>query len=261
MRIAMGIEYDGSAFCGWQRQQDQPSVQAALESALAQIADHPLEVVVAGRTDTGVHATAQVAHFDTTVLRSDYAWVRGANRFLPPAVSLRWAKPVPDDFHARFSALSRAYRYLICNRPHRPALQRQYMTWICAPLDADKMQEAATHLLGRHDFSAFRASSCQANHPMREIYRIEVRRQQDVIQIDVEANAFLHHMVRNIAGVLISVGSGKRPPDWVQAVLAGRDRCLAGVTALPAGLYLTQVRYPERFVLPSAVDAAEGLIC
>ena len=250
MRMAIGVEYDGSAFCGWQRQKDQPSVQEALETALSRFADHTVEVVVAGRTDTGVHGLGQVAHFDSTAQRSEYAWLRGVNAFLPPPVSLRWVKPVADDFHARFSATSRSYRYLICNLPQRPALYRQCMTWIYAPLDAARMQEAANHLLGRHDFSAFRASSCQAKHPVREIYQIVVQRQGDLVSIDIEANAFLHHMVRNIAGVLISVGSGKQPVDWVQAVLVGRDRCQAGVTALPSGLYLTRVRYPEHFAIP-----------
>ncbi|MEK8088295.1 tRNA pseudouridine(38-40) synthase TruA [Thermithiobacillus plumbiphilus] len=250
MRIAIGVEYDGSAFCGWQRQHGQPSVQAAVEAALSRVANEPIEVVVAGRTDTGVHGIGQVAHFDSSALRSEYAWVRGANAALPAAVSLRWALPVPDDFNARFSATGRAYRYLILNRPERPALRRHFVSWIYTPLDADLMQAAAGHLIGRHDFSAFRASSCQARHPVRELRRLQVTRMGDLIALDVEANAFLHHMVRNLAGVLIAVGSGQQAPGWAAEVLESRDRRLAGVTAPPAGLYLTHVSYPERFGLP-----------
>lgn len=250
MRIAVGIEYDGSAFCGWQRQNGQPSVQAAVEAALSRVANEPIEVVVAGRTDTGVHGIGQVAHFDTGALRSEYAWVRGANAALPAAVSLRWARPVADDFNARFSATGRAYRYLILNRPERPALRRHFVSWIYAPLDADRMQLAAEHLIGRHDFSAFRASSCQAKHPVRELRRLQVTRMNDLIALEVEANAFLHHMVRNLAGVLIAVGSGQQAPGWAAEVLESRDRRLAGVTAPPSGLYLTHVSYPQHFGLP-----------
>ena len=250
MRIAVGVEYDGSAFCGWQRQHGQPSVQTAVEEALSRVANEPIEVVVAGRTDTGVHGIGQVAHFDTRAIRSDYAWVRGANATLPAAVSLRWAHPVPDDFNARFSATGRAYRYLILNRPERPALRRHFVSWIYTPLDADRMQLAADNLIGRHDFSAFRASSCQAKHPVRELRRLQVTRKGDLVALDVEANAFLHHMVRNLAGVLIAVGSGQQAPGWVAEVLESRDRRLAGVTAPPSGLYLTHVSYPERFGLP-----------
>lgn len=250
MRIAIGVEYDGSAFCGWQRQHGQPSVQAAVEEALSRVADAPIEVVVAGRTDTGVHGLAQVAHFDTGAQRSVHAWVMGANANLPKAVSLRWAMPVPEDFHARFSATGRSYRYLILNRPQRPAVRRHFVSWVYPPLDEARMQAAADLLIGRHDFSAFRASACQAKHPVRELRRLQVRRQGELLAIDAEANAFLHHMVRNLAGVLIAVGSGKQPPAWAREVLEGRDRRLAGITAPPEGLYLTGVTYPAHFGLP-----------
>lgn len=250
-RIAVGVEYDGSVFCGWQSQAGQASVQAAVEAALSRVADGPVHVTVAGRTDTGVHGLGQVAHFDTDARRREYAWLRGANANLPGAVSLRWAREVPADFHARFSARARSYRYLILNRPQRPALRRHFTSWVYLPLDEKRMQAGAEYLVGRHDFSAFRASACQARHPVRELYRLAVTRRGDYIAIDVEANAFLHHMVRNLAGVLIAIGSGKYPPEWARDVLESRDRRLGGVTAPAEGLYLVGVEYPERFGLPA----------
>ena len=247
MRIAMGIEYDGSRFSGWQRQPHAGSVQAALEHALSHVADHPVEVVCAGRTDAGVHATAQVVHFDSAAVRSLRGWMLGTNSNLPPEVCVTWAQHVEPDFHARFSAIGRQYRYTILNRPMRPALLRDRVSWDYRPLDADRMDEAGRVLIGKQDFSSFRALACQAKHPVREIYSLDVRRSGDFIYLDVAANAFLHHMVRNIAGTLMAVGCGDRPVEWVAEVLAARDRALSGVTAPAGGLYLVQVRYPARF--------------
>ena len=250
MRIALGIEYDGSAFSGWQTQEGVPTVQEAVEQALSKVADHPVAVTCAGRTDAGVHAACQVVHFDTEAQRPDHAWVFGANANLPPEVSVLWARPVPADFHARFSAFRRRYRYVIFQRPVRPT----YLAWRCAweyrPLDETAMARAAQYLLGEHDFSAYRAQACQAKSPVRTVYRLDVVRHGDFVVIDVEANAFLHHMVRNIAGVLMDIGAGKRPPEWAWEVLATRERRLGGVTAPPHGLYLQRIFYPPRFDLP-----------
>lgn len=250
MRWALGVEYDGSDFVGWETQHNGPSVQAAVEEALARVAAHPVPTVCAGRTDSGVHAWEQVIHFDTAVSRSPRSWTLGANANLPAGISVLWAHPVPDDFSARFSALSRRYRYLIYNRPIRLANLRRRMTWWRRPLDVEAMRCAAVHLLGEHDFSAFRASGCQARTPVRTLSRLDVERTGEVVSLDVEANAFLHHMVRNIAGVLMAVGIGRFPPEWARQVLDGRDRRLGGVTAPPGGLYLYTVRYPEKYHLP-----------
>lgn len=256
MRIALGIEYDGSDFHGWQTQDGVPSVQEALEQALSNVADHPVRVVVAGRTDTGVHALNQVAHFDTHARRDMRGWVFGANSQLPRGVAVLWAQPVDETFHARFSARARRYRYVILNRPSRPGLLHNRVTWECRPLDEARMHAAAAHLLGEHDFSAYRALGCQAKSPVRTLHRLEVRRQGEFITIDAEANGFLHHMVRNIAGVLIAVGCGKADPDWAREVLEGRDRTLGGVTAPPGGLYFVAVRYPEPYRFPEAPGSA-----
>lgn len=250
MRIALGIEYDGAGFSGWQRQSHVPSAQAALETALSQVADEPLQVVCAGRTDAGVHALGQVVHFDTAVERSRRAWVLGGNSNLPAEISIRWAEAVSDEFHARYSATARVYRYVILNRPVRSALQRLYAAWIHSPLDAERMHSAAQYLVGEHDFSAFRAAGCQAKTPNREIFSIVVRRDDEHVIIDVRGNAFLQHMVRNIAGVLIAVGSGDREPVWAKTVLDGRDRCAGGITAPAHGLTFMQVEYPRLFALP-----------
>ncbi|MCL5980867.1 MAG: tRNA pseudouridine(38-40) synthase TruA [Gammaproteobacteria bacterium] len=249
-RWALGIEYDGSGFCGWQRQVGQASVQAAVETALTRIAQQAVEVVVAGRTDTGVHALCQVAHFDTTVDRPDSAWVRGGSVYLPEAVSIRWARPVETAFHARFSATARRYRYIILNRRQRPALFRQHYAWVYRPLQVERMQAAARSLLGTHDFSAFRAAACQARQPVRELRLLQVSRRGEQVIIDAEADGFLHHMVRNLAGVLIAIGAGERPVSWAAEVLASRDRRLAGTTAPPGGLYFVAPRYPDAFALP-----------
>lgn len=251
MRVALGVQYDGSAFRGWQTQRaGVRTVQGCLEQALTQVADHPVQLICAGRTDAGVHGAGQVVHFDTTALRSARAWVLGANANLPADVSLLWAHEVADDFHARFSALARRYRYLIYNQHCRSALWWQRATWCYQPLDAERMHAAGQWLVGEHDFSSFRAAECQARHPIRAIRELTVQRRGDGVVLEVEANAFLHHMVRNIAGVLMAIGAGDRPTEWAREVLERRDRTQGGVTAAAAGLYLVRVRYPERFGLP-----------
>lgn len=252
MRIAAGIEYDGRPFCGWQYQDHAPSVQAEVEQAFSKVADHDLRVVCAGRTDTGVHGIGQVIHFDTEAVRSDYSWLRGTNTNLPASVSVQWVKQVDDDFHARFSAQKRAYRYVICNRPERTAVFNGLVTWNHVPLELERMRQAASYLVGEHDFSSFRAAGCQAKSPMRTIHKLALGQQNEFIVIDIEANAFLHHMVRNIAGVLMTIGSGEMPVEWAQQVLEHRDRKLGGVTASAAGLYLTRVEYPDQFNIPQA---------
>jgi len=249
VRIVCGIEYDGTGYNGWQRQSHRVSVQAVVESALAFVADHPVTVVCAGRTDAHVHATWQVIHFDTAAQRSVRSWVLGANSRLPDDVRLLWACQVDDRFHARFSALSRQYRYVILNRPVASALKRNHASWIYKPLDSALMAAGGEYLLGEHDFSTFRAVACQAKNPVRTIRRLEVSRDHDYVYIDVEANAFLHHMVRNIAGVLISVGSGEHQPAWVAELLDFRDRTQGGITAPAQGLYLVGVGYPDNYAI------------
>lgn len=250
-RIALGLEYDGSAFAGWQSQAHARGVQAVVEEALSKVADHAVAVTAAGRTDAGVHALAQVIHFDTSASRSERGWVRGATSYLPSQVSVLWARPVSDAFHARYSAQARRYRYVILNRVPRPALAAQRACWVRDPLDVARMQAGARHLIGEHDFSSFRASQCQSRTPMRHLHRISVERRGQLIVLEVCANAFLHHMVRNIAGVLIAIGTGERSPDWAAEVLAARDRTQGGVTAAAAGLYLVGVRYAAALGLPS----------
>lgn len=252
MRIALGLEYDGTPFSGWQYQEGVETVQRCVERALSQIADHPVRVSCAGRTDAGVHATGQVIHFESDAPRSMRAWVMGVNANLPKTICVLWAKPVGEDFHARFSAQRRSYRYVLFNRPVRPTFLAHRVTWEYRPLDAVSMAEAAQYLVGEHDFSSFRALECQAKHPVRTLYRLDVSRAGQMIYLDAEANGFLHHMVRNIAGVLVAIGAGERPAEWAQQVLAHRDRTLGGVTAPAHGLYLTQVQYPPHFALPHA---------
>lgn len=249
MRIALSVEYDGSAYCGWQVQAHSPSVQAVLEKALSSVADEPIRVIAAGRTDTGVHALGQVVHFDTSRERPQRAWLRGVNTRLPGDVRILGGHPVADDFHARFSAIARHYRYLILNRPQAPAVGHERVAWEPRPLDVPAMQIAAGQLLGEHDFSAFRAASCQSRSPWRTLHRLDIARHGPWLVIDVVANAFLHHMVRNLVGTLLDIGTGKRPPAWAGELLAGRDRTLAGRTAPPAGLYLAAVHYPPRYGL------------
>ena len=251
MRIALGIEYDGSEFCGWQLQKDNVrTVQGELEQALGKVANHEVRVTCAGRTDTGVHATEQVIHFDTDAVRDERAWVYGTNANLPKDVVVLWARPVADDFHARFSAERRAYRYVIFTREVRPTFLAYRVTWHYKPLDTQRMQEAGNLLLGEHDFSSYRAVACQAKSPVRTLHRLQVSSQGPFIFIDVEANAFLHHMVRNIAGVLMAIGEGEKTVPWSREVLEARDRTLGGVTASPHGLYLTRVGYPGKFAIP-----------
>ncbi|KAA9132069.1 tRNA pseudouridine(38-40) synthase TruA [Marinihelvus fidelis] len=253
MRIALGIEYDGRAFYGWQTQRQEPTVQATLERALSKVANHPVSVICAGRTDTGVHARCQVVHFDTNSERQARSWILGANANLPSTVCVLWAQPVPEEFHARFTALGRRYCYRLLNRWVRPAVDAGLVSWERQHLDADAMNEAAQALVGEHDFSAFRSAGCRANHPVRTIREISVRREGEHVDIEVAANAFLYHMVRNIAGTLLPVGRGERPVDWVAEVLHGKDRTRAGVTAMPDGLYFMSVRYPAEFGLPEGV--------
>jgi tRNA pseudouridine38-40 synthase len=250
-RIALGVEYDGSAFAGWQRQAHARSVQAELQQALATVATQPVETTAAGRTDAGVHALAQVVHFDTNVERPLQAWVLGTNGACADDLSVQWAKVVPDSFHARYSARSRSYIYRILNQPERPSLERRHVCWVRRPLDAARMHTAAQSLLGTHDFSAFRASECQSKLPVRHLLEIEVERTGAYVDLRVRANAFLHHMVRNIAGTLLAVGKGDREPEWVADVLSRRDRRHAGPTAPPQGLYFAGVEYPDEFGLPS----------
>ncbi|MGZ8218203.1 tRNA pseudouridine(38-40) synthase TruA [Methylomagnum sp.] len=247
MRIALGIEYDGSAFAGWQWQPGKRTIQTVLEEALGFVANEPVRVVCAGRTDAGVHALEQVVHFDTEVIRKPGSWLMGTNTALPEDVRVLWVREVAEDFHARYSAIARFYRYVILNRPMRSALRRRQVTWHYAPLDADAMQAAANHLIGEHDFSSFRAQACQSKSPNRFMHFIHVRREEDRVVIDLCANAFLHHMVRNIAGVLMEIGTGKRPPEWAGELLRARDRKLGGVTAPSDGLYLAGIYYPETF--------------
>lgn len=260
MRYAAGIEYDGSAFLGWQRLSHGASVQGAVESALSYVADEALEVICAGRTDAGVHARCQVVHFDSDRPRGDRAWLMGANSRLPSAVCLRWVQPVADDFHARYAATARRYCYTILNRPVRPAIGRACLTWERQPLDVARMHAAAQALLGEHDFSAFRTAACQARSPNRRVDAVRVRRADEQVVVDIQANAFLHHMVRNIVGSLLPVGRGERPVEWLAALLAGRDRAVAGPTAPPSGLLFVGPLYPSRFGLPAEVTggAAEA---
>jgi len=260
MRIAIGIEYDGSGYSGWQRQRSGIGVQQRVEEAITAVADHPVEVVCAGRTDTGVHATGQVAHFDTDSRRSDRGWLLGINSHLPDDVSITWARPVDDAFHARYSATARSYRYVILNRLVRSALFRDRAWWVHQPLDAEAMQTAALTLLGEHDFSAFRAAGCQASTPVREITAISVHRDGVWVVLDVTANAFLMHMVRNIAGSLVAIGSGDRPVDWLAGLVEQRDRTSAGVAAPPSGLTLVEVVYPAAYGLPRSSKLAWSLL-
>lgn len=251
-RIALGIEYDGANYSGWQRQHHKPSVQEHLEKALSKVASHPVIVFCAGRTDAGVHASGQVVHFDTAAIRQDPAWTRGVNSHLPKDIRVCWSKKVASTFDARRSALSRRYYFVIVNRPVPPGILHNAMTWVLPTLDVALMQEGAKYLLGEHDFSAFRASQCQAKSAVRTMHAIDVTRtENDLILLDVTANAFLQHMVRNIAGTLIAVGQKKYPPSWIAEVLASKDRRKAGITAPPQGLYLVKVNYPSCFEIPT----------
>jgi tRNA pseudouridine38-40 synthase len=250
MRIALGVEYDGSQFFGWQSQVGGHTVQDSLRAAISSIANESTDIVAAGRTDAGVHALEQVVHFDTNVERPLTAWVRGVNALLPKSIAVLWAHSVPEEFHARFSAHARSYRYCLMNRPVRAAVQYGKIGWYHAPLDVELMREAAQYLLGEHDFSAFRASECQAKSPIKNLTQLDISRQDDTIIFDLSAGAFLHHMVRNIVGCLIYVGNGKHPPQWIQQVLQGRERKFAAPTFAPDGLYLRRISYDPKWGLP-----------
>ncbi|MDO8954188.1 MAG: tRNA pseudouridine(38-40) synthase TruA [Gammaproteobacteria bacterium] len=250
MRIALGLEYLGSQYFGWQKQIGHPTIQETLEKALSQVADHPVTIFSAGRTDTGVHASAQVVHFDTTAQRRDLAWTFGVNSLMPDSIRVQWIKAVPDSFHARFSAMSRSYRYIIHNSRVKSAILSQQMTWHPIPLDVTAMQEAAQYLIGRHDFTSYRSSDCQAHSPVRNLMICNVIRKGDLVIIEVKANGFLHHMVRNLAGVLVKIGEAKMPPEWAREVLLARDRRAAAKMLGPDGLYLTEIGYPQEYQLP-----------
>ncbi|WP_140908901.1 tRNA pseudouridine(38-40) synthase TruA [Cognatiluteimonas lumbrici] len=265
-RFALGVEYDGGRFSGWQRldrpdgpKRSEATVQAALEEALSFVAGHPVHTTCAGRTDAGVHAACQVVHFDSDAKREPRGWMLGATSRLPPEVCVRWCVPVADDFNARFSAVARRYRYRILNRPVRPALGRQYLAWERLPLDAGAMHRAAQALVGEHDFSAFRTVHCQAPHARRNLQRIVVLRQGEVVEVELQANAFLHHMVRNIVGSLLPVGRGEAGEGWPAELLRGRDRTLAGPTAPAAGLVFLGPCYPPRWGLPEEVTVPEPM--
>jgi len=258
-RIALGIEYDGSRFLGWQTQPGGGTVQDALEAALSGIADAPIGVTCAGRTDRGVHARAQVVHFDTGAERPDSAWVRGVNAMLPEAMAVRWSQRVDPDFHARYAARSRTYRYVLLNRPVRPALAARYAGWHHAPLEVEPMREAAALLLGQHDFSAFRAAECQAKSPVRTLHSIAIEREGERIEFTLRANAWLQHMVRNIVGTLVYVGKGKHRPQWAAQLLESRERARAAPTFGPEGLYLEAVEYEPRWNIPAATAGKTAL--
>jgi tRNA pseudouridine38-40 synthase len=252
MRIALGVEYEGTHYHGWQDQGNIPTIQRSLETALSKVANQPVQITCAGRTDRGVHATGQVIHFDTQTVRKPDAWVLGANSYLPPDVSVRWVKIIDENFHARFSAISRHYQYVIYNHAIRPSISRSVVTWHYRELDVERMAEATKYLLGEHDFSSFCATNYQSRTAKRDIRFLTVSRKNNLIVVDIVANSFLQHMVRNIVGVLMEVGEGKRSPYWCKEVLDAKNRTVAGETAPPHGLYLVQVAYPDQFQLPAA---------
>ncbi|MET1218056.1 MAG: tRNA pseudouridine(38-40) synthase TruA [Glaciecola sp.] len=251
-KYALCVEYCGADFYGWQRQENVPSVQQTLESALSKIANHSVQVQCSGRTDAGVHATYQVVHFTTSAKRDDKAWVLGVNSHLPDSISVKWVQSVADDFHARFSATARRYRYVIYNDRARPGILNKGVTHIYQPLDEQKMHHAAQCLLGEQDFTSFRAALCQSNTPFRNVHHVYVFRVGKYVVMDIKANAFLHHMVRNIIGSLIEIGAGNQPVEWMAELLAKKDRTLAAATAKPYGLYFVDVDFPEQYRLPAS---------
>ena len=250
----MGVEYNGQNYCGWQYQDHSPSVQQTVEQAISVVANHPVRVFCSGRTDTGVHGLGQVIHFDSESRREPHSWVFGSNANLPKDIAILWAKEVSAEFHARYSALGRIYRYVILNRRIRPALLDTRASWDYRPLDEQRMREAARHLIGEHDFSSYRALACQAKSPVRHLLRLDVSRHGDLVILELEANGFLHHMVRNIAGVLMTIGAGEADILWSRQVLEERDRTRGGITAPPDGLYFVGVRYPPAFAIPELLS-------
>ena len=249
-KIALGVEYLGARFSGWQSQTGLRCVQSEVEKALSKVADEPIAIVCAGRTDTGVNATNQVIHFDTTIIRKDVGWTLGVNTHLPDDIAVTWVKEVNDDFHARFSATARRYRYIIYNNRLRSAILSSGISHHHYPLDEKLMHQGAQHLVGKHDFTSFRTVHCQSHSPIRTIKHCEITRKGEYIIVDIKANAFLHHMVRNIVGSLMRVGQSQESTSWIKEVLELKNRCLAGVTAPPEGLYFVEVDYPEQFNLP-----------
>ncbi|OGT38441.1 MAG: tRNA pseudouridine(38-40) synthase TruA [Gammaproteobacteria bacterium RIFCSPHIGHO2_12_FULL_37_14] len=250
MRIALGIEYNGHDFFGWQVQRDVVTIQGSLQDALSKVANEPIYLFCAGRTDANVHAKGQVVHFDTKAKRHVDAWIWGTNSYLPSAIVVKWARQVDYSFHARFSALTRRYRYIIFNHPVRPAILSHQVVWHYYPLDILRMQQAAAYLIGEQNFTSFRSSQCSAKSPMRNIIEFTIQRHHDFVVFEIEANAFLHHMVRNIAGVLMKIGAGFKNPEWMQEVLFAKNRRAAAETAPPEGLYLSLVRYPNPYIFP-----------
>jgi tRNA pseudouridine38-40 synthase len=259
MRIALGIEYAGCHYFGWQKQDISPTVQEVLESALSEVADEKIRVVCAGRTDTGVHALQQVVHFDTSSNREPQAWLLGTNTKLPKDVAVTWVLDVEEDFHARFSAEERTYQYLILNRRARPAIFNGLVTWQHQQLDFERMKQASLCLIGEHDFSSYRAVACQANSPIRTVHKLEIEQFDEWFVITIRANAFLHHMVRNIAGVLMAIGTGKQEVKWAEEVLVAKDRTAGGITAKPDGLYLVNIKYPVKYTIPNPITLMDKL--
>lgn len=250
MRWALGVEYDGSEYFGWQRQAEVDSIQSQVEMALSSIANEPIDVQCAGRTDAGVHATGQVIHFETNAIRNEGAWTLGINSKLPDNIAVRWVKAVDDSFHARFSATARRYRYVIYNHHLRPGILRRGVSHYLGEIDENKMHRAAQSLIGEQDFTSFRAIHCQSKTPFRNVHKVSVTRQGMYVMVDIKANAFLHHMVRNIVGSLLEIGLGRQNEDWMAYLLSLKDRNQAAATAKPNGLYLVDVTYPDEFQLP-----------
>ena len=250
MKVALGLEYNGTNFSGWQIQPSQRTIQACLIKALYAITNRESKITAAGRTDSGVHALQQVVHFETSAKRNERNWVLGLNSHLPDDINVTWAKAVDDDFSARFSALNRSYRYLILNRVSRSAIHDKKMWWVFNPLDIERMQAAADRLVGHYDFSAFRAKLCQAHSPVKTIEKIQITKQGDCIAIDVKAQSFLHHMVRNLVGVIVPIGEGRQAIEWATEVLESRDRGQGGITSPPEGLYFINAEYPDQYKLP-----------
>ncbi|MDO8457567.1 MAG: tRNA pseudouridine(38-40) synthase TruA [Burkholderiaceae bacterium] len=259
MRIALGISYSGSGYEGWQSQLSRNTVQDKLELALTRFAVQPIRVMCAGRTDAGVHALMQVAHFDTPVQREAASWVRGTNAFLPDDIAVQWARHVPDTFHSRGSAIARRYAYVVLESPVRPSVEAKRVGWVYRPLDGAAMQEAIAHLMGEHDFSSFRAAQCQAKSPVKTISRIEISQRAGYWRFEFEANAFLHHMIRNIMGCLLAIGQGRYPPDWLAEVVAARNRKVAAPTFSPDGLYFLGPVYEDHHGLPDRTPAYDWL--